>query len=179
MPGFFNVLVIAAVVAITVVRQFSDRRTGDEKRWWVLPGILLLVAAREDGGLDPHHEALPAVILGAGLLLGLVTGAGRHRTARLWRGPDDSVWSRGTRVTVFVWAGGLALGASLAGAAVLLGIHQGSGALLMSLAVMLLARSGVPAALRARGLRGQCVVPAAVTGGGLSLPAGTAWKDRT
>ncbi|MGW4231377.1 DUF1453 domain-containing protein [Streptomyces sp. NPDC004980] len=179
MPGFFNVLVIAAVVAIVVVRQFFDRRIGDEKRWWVLPGILLLVAVREDGVLDPHHEALSAVVLGAGLLLGLVTGAGWGWTARLWPGPDDSVWSRGTRATVFVWAGGLALRASLAGAAVLLGIHQGSGSLLMSLAVMLLARSGV-LVLRARGLRGQDVVPAgAMIGGGLSPSAGTAWKDRT
>jgi hypothetical protein len=49
----------------------------------------------------------------------------------------------------------------------------------MSLAVMLMARSGV-LALRARGLRAQHVVPAgAVIGGGLSQPAGTAWKDRT
>ncbi|WP_405692007.1 DUF1453 domain-containing protein [Streptomyces sp. NBC_01185] len=159
MSELFNVLVTAAVVALVVVRQFSAQRVGDRGRWWVLPTVLFLVALRSDGALDPRHETLSAVVLGAGLVVGLFTGAGWGWTARLWQGPDESVWSRGTRATAFVWAGGIALRVSLAVAALLLGIHQGTAALLVSLAAMLFARGGV-LAVRARGLREQYGVTA-------------------
>ncbi|MGW0784495.1 DUF1453 domain-containing protein [Streptomyces sp. NPDC002913] len=152
MSGLANVLAIVAVVALVVVRQCSAQRIGDQKRWWLLPAILLYVALRNDGALDPHHEALSALMLAAGVVVGLVTGAGWGWTSRLWQEPDASVWSRGTKATAFVWAGGMALRVLLAGAALLLGIHQGPAALLVSLAAMLLARSGV-LVLRARGLR--------------------------
>ncbi|MFC8229359.1 DUF1453 domain-containing protein [Streptomyces sp. NPDC057287] len=159
MSELFNVLVIVAVVALVVVRQFSAQRVGDQKRWWVLPVVLFIVALRSDGALDPRHETLSAVMLGVGLVLGLVTGAGWGWTARLWQGPDASVWSRGTRATLFVWAGGIALRVSLAVAAVLLGVHQGTAALLISLAAMLFARSGV-LSMRADGVRAQYGVTA-------------------
>ncbi|MFD9504506.1 DUF1453 domain-containing protein [Streptomyces sp. NPDC060035] len=175
MSALFPVLAIAAVVALVVVRQFTAQRIGDDKRWWVLPGILLIFSARNDGALDPHQEAVSALILGAGLVVGLVTGAGWGWTAGLWREPDGSVWSRGTRATVLVWVGGLALRAGLAGAGVLRGIHQGAAALLMSLAAMLLARSGV-LTWRARSMRARYVGPA----DGMLLqpaqPAQPAWK---
>ncbi|MET7369731.1 DUF1453 domain-containing protein [Streptomyces sp. NPDC005566] len=154
MSALFHVLVIAAVIALVVVRQFTAQRIGDDKRWWVLPAILLIISARNDGALDPQNEALSALILGAGLVVGLVTGAGWGWTAGLWSEPDGSVWSRGTKATVMVWAGGLTIRAALAGAGVLWGIHQGAAALTMSLAAMLLARSGV-LSLRAQSLRTQ------------------------
>ncbi|MER5893882.1 DUF1453 domain-containing protein [Streptomyces sp. NPDC001876] len=172
MSALFHVLLIAAVVALVVVRQFTAQRIGDDKRWWVLPGILLIISARNDGALDPHHEALSALILGAGIVVGLVTGAGWGWTARLWREPDGSVWSRGTKGTVQVWVGGLTIRAALAGAGVLLGIHQGPAALTMSLAAMLLARGGV-LSVRALRLRAQHGGPA----DGMPLrPAHAAWK---
>ncbi|MFE6183086.1 DUF1453 domain-containing protein [Streptomyces sp. NPDC056465] len=159
MSELFNVLVMVAVVALVVVRQFSTQRVGDRRRWWVLPAVLFIVALRSDGALDHRHEALSALMLGAGLVVGLLTGAGWGWTARLWQGPDESVWSRGTRATVFVWAGGIGLRLSLAVAALLLGIHQGTAALLVSLAAMLFARGAV-LAMRARGVREQYGVPA-------------------
>ncbi|MFJ8882046.1 DUF1453 domain-containing protein [Streptomyces sp. NPDC102402] len=152
MSELFDVLVIVAVVALVAARQFSAQRVGDRKRWWVLPVILSIVALRSDGVLDPRHETLSAAMLGAGLVLGLVTGAGWGWTARLWQESDESVWSRGTRATLFVWAGGIALRVALVLAAVVLGIHQGTSALLISLAAMLFARSGV-LAVRARSVR--------------------------
>ncbi|MFD6275895.1 DUF1453 domain-containing protein [Streptomyces sp. NPDC060209] len=164
MSELFNVLVILAVVALVVVRQFSAQRVGEQKRWWVLPVVLFIVALRSDGALDPRHETLSAVMLGAGLVVGLVTGAGWGWTARLWQGPDDSFWSRGTRATLFVWVGGMALRVSMAVAAVLLGVHQGTAALLISLAAMLFARSGV-LALRTKGMREQYGVTAGFQAG--------------
>ncbi|MEU9360542.1 DUF1453 domain-containing protein [Streptomyces sp. NPDC048301] len=170
MSELFNVLVIIAVVAFVVVRQFSDRRVGEQRRWWLLPAVLLVVALRSDGAVDPHHETLSAAMLGAALVTGLATGAGWGWTARLRQGPDDSVWSRGTRATAFVWAGGIAVRVSLAVAAVVLGVHQGTAALLVSLAAMLFARGGV-LALRAKELRGRRGGAAFVAAGGVSEAA--------
>ncbi|MEV3929795.1 MULTISPECIES: hypothetical protein [unclassified Streptomyces] len=109
MSELLNVRVIVAVVALVVVRQFSAQRVGERRRWWLLPVILLIVALRSDGALDPRHETFSGVMPGAGLVLGLATGAGWGRTARMWQGPDESVWSRGTRATLHVRVGGIAL----------------------------------------------------------------------
>jgi hypothetical protein len=101
MSELFDVLVVGAVVAFVVVRQFSAQRVGDRRRWWVLPVILSVVALRSDGALDPRHETLSAAVLGAGFVVGLVTGAGWGWTTRLWQEADASFWSRGTRATLF------------------------------------------------------------------------------
>ncbi|MEU0137486.1 DUF1453 domain-containing protein [Streptomyces sp. NPDC006296] len=170
MAELLDILVTVAVAVFVVVRQLSARRVGDGKRWWVLPVILLVVALRADGVLDLRHEAVSAAMLGAGLVVGLVTGAGWGWTTRLWQGPDGSLWSRGTRATAFVWAGGIALRAAPAVAAVLLGVHQGTGALLISLAAMLFARSGI-LALRAGQMREQCGVAPGHGAGGASAAA--------
>ncbi|MER8085715.1 DUF1453 domain-containing protein [Streptomyces sp. NPDC058316] len=143
MSGLVDVLVIVAVVVVLVIRQCSARRISDHKRWWILPGALLVMSLREPGLLDPRHSALSAALLGAELVVGLVTGAGWGWTSQLWREADGSLWSRGTKATVFVWTGGMALRAALYGAAALMGIHQGSAALLSALAVTLAVRSGV------------------------------------
>lgn len=170
MPGLVNALLIIAVVAIVVVRQCSARRISDDRRWWILPGILLFMSLREPGLMDRHHEALSVVVLGAELAVGLVTGAAWGWTARLWREPDGSLWSKGTKATVFVWTGGLVLRAALYGAAALMGIHQGSAALMTALAVTLLVRSGV-LMWRARQMR------PAYGGAADGMPSRPAWKD--
>ncbi|MEV0918729.1 DUF1453 domain-containing protein [Streptomyces sp. NPDC049967] len=171
MPGLVNVLVIVAVIALVVVRQCSARRISGDRRWWVLPGILLVMALREPGLVDRDHEMLSVVVLLAELVVGLVTGAGWGWTARLWRGEDGSLWSKGTRATAYVWTGGLALRVALYGAAAALGVHQGSSALMMALAVTLLVRSGV-LALRAAG------IPASYGDTADRAPFRQAWKDR-
>ncbi|GGT47423.1 DUF1453 domain-containing protein [Streptomyces atratus] len=171
MSGLVNVLVIVAVIAVVVVRQCSSRRISDDKRWWILPGILLVMSLREPGLVDPRHEALSVAVLGAELAVGLVTGAGWGRTSRLWREADGSLWSKGTKATVFVWTGGLALRAALYGAAALMGIHQGSAALLSALAVTLAVRSGV-LMWRAGQMR------PAYGGSADVMSSQPAWKDR-
>ncbi|WP_406455635.1 DUF1453 domain-containing protein [Streptomyces sp. NBC_00876] len=171
MSGLVNVLVIVAVIALVVVRQCSAQRVSGDRRWWVLPGVLLVLALREPGLVDPHHRTLSVAVLGAELVVGLVTGAGWAWTARLWRAQDGSLWSRGTRATVLVWTGGLALRAALYGVAVALGIHQGSPALMMALAVTLLARSGMMARRSAR-------IPPSYGGPAGGMPVRPARKDR-
>ncbi|MDV9195810.1 DUF1453 domain-containing protein [Streptomyces sp. Wh19] len=142
MSGLVNVLVIGAVIAVVVFRQCSAQQITHDRRWWVLPGILLVLSLREPGLVDPHHAVLSAAVLGAEMVVGLVTGAGWAWTTRLWREADGSLWSKGTKATAFVWTGGLALRAALYGVAALMGIHQGTAALLAALAAMLAARGG-------------------------------------
>ncbi|WP_406100029.1 DUF1453 domain-containing protein [Streptomyces sp. NBC_01013] len=171
MPGLVNVLVITAVIALVIVRQCSAQQISGDRRWWVLPGVLLVMALREPGLVDPHDEALSVVVLGAELAVGLITGAGWAWTTRLWRAEDGSLWSKGTKATVYVWTGGLILRAALYGLATAMGIHQGGPALMMALAATLLVRSGV-LALRAAEIPQPRPDPAAGT------PFRSAWKDR-
>ncbi|MFF2406900.1 DUF1453 domain-containing protein [Streptomyces sp. NPDC058092] len=171
MSGLVNVLVIVAVIAVVVVRQCSARRISDGKRCWILPGILLVVSLREHGLVDPRHEALSVAVLGAEPAVGLVTGAGWGWTSRLCREADGSLWTKGTKATVFVWAEGLVLRAALFGAAALVVIHQGSAALMSALAVTLAARSRV-LMWRAGQMR------PAYGGSADGMSTRPAWKDR-
>ncbi|NED88308.1 DUF1453 family protein [Streptomyces sp. SID11233] len=171
MSGLVNVLVIVAVIALVVVRQCSARQISGDRRWWLLPGILLVMALREPGLVDRHHETLSVVVLGAELVVGLVTGAAWGWTARLWRAEDGSLWSKGTRATVYVWTGGLVLRVVLYGVAAALGVHQGSSALMMALAVTLLVRSGVL-------VRRAAQIPASYGDAADRAPFRQAWKDR-
>lgn len=171
MHGLVNVAVIVAVIALVLVRQCSAQRIPGDRRWWILPVVLLVMALREPGLVDPRHEALSIGVLGAELAVGLVTGAGWAWTTRLWREPDGGLWGKGTRVTAYVWCAGLTLRAGLYGLAAAMGAHQGGPALMTALAATLLVRSGV---LARRGAE----IPRPCPGSGevmLSRPMG---KDR-
>ncbi|MGC5007569.1 hypothetical protein [Streptomyces sp. DT203] len=58
MSGLVNALLITAVVAFVVVRRCSAQRISGDRRWWILPGILLVMSLREPGLMDPHRESL-------------------------------------------------------------------------------------------------------------------------
>ncbi|MEU2023275.1 DUF1453 domain-containing protein [Streptomyces sp. NPDC016469] len=171
MSGFVNALVIIAVIALVVVRQCSAQRISGDRRWWVVPGVLLVMALREPGLVDPHHRTASAAVLGAELVVGLVTGAGWAWTSRVWRAEDGSLWSRGTKATALVWAGGLALRAALYGVAVLLDVHQGSPALMAALAATLLLREGLLACRAA-------TIPRTAAGPVVGSAVRQEWKDR-
>jgi hypothetical protein len=171
MSGLVNVLVIGAVITAVVVRQCSARQIPDDGRWWILPGVLLVLSVREPGPVDPRHAVLSMAVLGAEPAVGFVTGAGWGWTTRLWREADGSLWSKGTRATVFVRAGGLVLRAALYGAAAPMGTGQGSAALLSALAVTLAARGGV---LMWRAGR----MDPAYGGSGGGTMSRPVWKDR-
>lgn len=123
------------------------------------------------GTADLGRQTLSTAVLGAEPAVGLVTGAGWGWTTRLWREADGSLRGKGTKATVFVWAGGLVLRAALYGAAALMGMDQGSAALLSVLAVTLAACGGV---LMWRAGRMDPAYGGSV-GGMMPRPA---WKDR-
>ncbi|MER5181959.1 DUF1453 domain-containing protein [Streptomyces sp. NPDC002896] len=175
MSGLFDVLVILAVVILVVVRQFRARQISADRRWWVVPGVLIFISLREPGLFDAHHPAESAALLAAELLIGLATGAGWAWTTRVWMAPDGAVWSKSTKASVLVWLAGIGLRLGLFGTGALLGVHQGTAALMLALAVTLLVRSGI-LVWRSQSLS-TAVVGVPSHGEGVS-PRSWKWKER-
>lgn len=172
MSGLVDVLMIVAVVAVVVVRQFRARAIDTDRRWWLLPVILAVVALREPGILDAHHRAGSAVLLAVEVLIGLATGAGWAWTTRIWTASDDVVWTKSTKASVVVWLIGIALRVGVFVLGMAFGVHQDSSALMLGLAGTLLVRAGV-LVRRARSL-GSASRPAPAYGDGMR----SAWKER-
>ncbi|MFD7896258.1 DUF1453 domain-containing protein [Streptomyces sp. NPDC059743] len=168
MSSPIDILVIVAAVALVAVRQFRPQRiTIGGRGWLVLPVVLAVVALSQPGLIDAHDRSLSVLLLGAELVVGLVMGAGWAWTGRLWTAEDGSVWTKGTGATVAVWIGGIALRAGLMGIGALIGVHQGSGALLLALAASVLVRRGMLV------WRARAVHPSYGDG-----TAAAPWKDR-
>jgi hypothetical protein len=172
MSGLVNALVIAAVAALVIVRQFRAQRIGTQRRWWLVPVILAVVALRKPGIVDTHHPTESVLLLGTELLIGIATGAGWAWTTRIWAEPDGAVWSRSTKASVTVWIVGIAVRVGLFALGAAFGVHQDSSALLLALAATLLIRSGILV------WRAQYLTPAAGQAGqygdGRLRPA---WKE--
>ncbi|MCX4765503.1 DUF1453 domain-containing protein [Streptomyces sp. NBC_01275] len=143
MSGLVNTLVIVAVVALVIVRQFRANRVDTDRRWWILPGVLAVIALRDHGLLDAHHHTASVLLIAAELTVGLATGAGWAWTTRVWVEPDGAVWSKSTKASAGVWGVGIGLRLGLFAFGALLGVHQNSSALLLALAGTLLVRSGI------------------------------------
>ena len=143
MSGLVDALLIVAVVALVVVRQFRTRRIDAGRRWGVVPVVLAVVAVREPGLIDVHHRAASISLLAAELFIGLATGAGWAWTTRVWAEPDGEVWSRSTKASVAVWITGIGLRVGLFAVGAALGVHQDTSALLLALAATLLVRAGI------------------------------------
>ncbi|WP_327185470.1 DUF1453 domain-containing protein [Streptomyces sp. NBC_01334] len=143
MSGLVNALVIVAVAALVIARQFRASRIDTDRRWWLLPGILAVIALREPDLLGTRHHAESALVLGAELIVALAMGAAWAWTTRIWVEPDGAVWSKSTKASVAVWGAGIGLRLGLFGFGALLGIHQDSAALMLGLAATLLVRSGM------------------------------------
>ncbi|WP_333737090.1 DUF1453 domain-containing protein [Streptomyces sp. IBSBF 2806] len=173
MSGLVDALVIMAVITLVIVRQFRASRIDTDRRWWILPGILAVLALREPHLLDAHHPATAALVLGAEVTVGLAMGAAWAWTTRIWVEPDGAVWSKSTKASVAVWAVGIGLRLGLFGVGTLLGVHQDSSALLLALAATLLVRSGL-LVWRTQSLH---PAPAPATAYGDGVPR-SAWKER-
>ncbi|MFD7118443.1 DUF1453 domain-containing protein [Streptomyces sp. NPDC059892] len=144
MSSLVNVLVAVAVVALIAARQLKPQRiTADGHRWLVLPVILVVIALREPGLLDARDLPLSALLLGAELVVGALMGVGWARTSHVWTERDGSVWSKGTKATAGVWIAGIALRLGLMGVGALIGVRQGTGAILLALAASVLVRRGL------------------------------------
>ncbi|GHI02184.1 hypothetical protein AQI88_27205 [Streptomyces cellostaticus] len=143
MAGLVNALVMVAVVAIVIVRQFRARAIDTDRRWWLLPVILGAMALRGPGILDVHHRIESAVLLAVEILIGLATGAGWAWTTRIWTEPDGVVWTKSTKASAAVWAAGVALRVGVFALGVVIGVHQNSSALMLGFADTLLVRAGI------------------------------------
>ncbi|MGW0999964.1 DUF1453 domain-containing protein [Streptomyces sp. NPDC002520] len=143
MSGLLNALAIVAVVAIVIARQFRARAIDTDRRWWLLPAILAVMAVRGGGILDAHHRTESAALLAVEMLIGLATGAGWAWTSRVWREPDGVVWSTSTMASLAVWGVGIALRVGVFALGRTLGVHQDTSALMLGLAATLLVRAGI------------------------------------
>jgi hypothetical protein len=173
MSGLVNALVTVAVAALVIVRQFRASRIDTDRRWWLLPGILAVMALREPDLLDTRHATASALVLGAQVIVGLFMGAAWAWTTRIWVEPDGAVWSKSTKASAAVWAVGIGLRAGVFAIGALMGIHQHSPALMLGLAGTLLVRSGI-LIWRTQSLN-QASAPAMAYGD--HLPR-SAWKER-
>ncbi|MFB6849939.1 DUF1453 domain-containing protein [Streptomyces sp. NPDC056373] len=143
MSGLVDASVIVLVAVVVTARQFRAYRIDSERRWWLLPVLLVVLALREPGMIDAHHPTASALLLGAELLVGLVTGAGWAWTTHVWAEPDGTVWSRSSAASIAVWAVGIGLRAGFFALGTAVGVHQDSAALLLGLAGTLLVRAGI------------------------------------
>ncbi|MFJ5262163.1 DUF1453 domain-containing protein [Streptomyces sp. NPDC088387] len=158
MSGLTDVLVVVAVAGLVIARQLRPQQIGGDRRWWILPAVLVFLSLRDPGVIDAEHHTEAILLLVAELLVGVAMGAGWAWTTRVWAEPDGSVWSKSTRASLAVWIVGIAIRVGLYGLGAVLGVHQGTPALLLALAATLLVRSGILV------LRAQSLTPALGTG---------------
>jgi hypothetical protein len=143
LSGVVNVVVAVGVVALVLVRQVRPRQVSEGGRWLVLPGVLVVLGLQHGGVLDPHHQALSAALLAAGIVVGAGTGVVWAFTSRIWRDENGTAWTRGTKATAAAWVGGIALRIGMAVLGGMMGVHEGQGATMLALAATLLVRKGV------------------------------------
>ncbi|WP_306318094.1 MULTISPECIES: DUF1453 domain-containing protein [unclassified Streptomyces] len=167
MSGFPTVLVIVAVVALVLVRQFRTERLAGDRKWWLLPAILAVLAVRDGAVTDPHHVTGSVVLLAVQLVVSAGIGVGWAFTTRVWTDERGDAWTKGTVATAGAWLGGVAARACVVGIGLAMGIHLGSSSLMLGFAVSLLVRSGL-LMLRADRERSAYVGP-------IAQPA---WEDR-
>ncbi|PBC77451.1 uncharacterized protein DUF1453 [Streptomyces sp. TLI_235] len=138
-----NVLIAVAVVVLVVGRQMKARRVDTDRRFWLVPLVLAVVALRDPALVDRDHEGAAVAVLAGSLVTVLAMGCVWGWTVRLWGEADGTVWAKGTRATLAAWAGMIVLriGWYVLGGA--LHVHQGSAVLLLSLAGLLLVRGAV------------------------------------
>jgi hypothetical protein len=157
---------------VVIVRQSRARAIDTDRRWWLLPLVLTVVALREPGILDAHHGAESAALLAAELVIALATGVGWGWTTRLWTATDGTVWTKGTTTSIAVWIVGIALRAGIFALGTALGVHQDGSALVLGLAVTLLVRGGILT------WRAQSSGPASRLAPAYGGDIPSAWKER-
>ncbi|WP_328690574.1 hypothetical protein OG879_28025 [Streptomyces caniferus] len=63
MSGLLNIVVITEAVAWVLIRQFTAQRvTSEGKKGWLIPVVLVVMAVRQPGLLDPGHHTASAVL---------------------------------------------------------------------------------------------------------------------
>ncbi|MEV5572923.1 hypothetical protein AB0L06_22995 [Spirillospora sp. NPDC052269] len=145
-----NVLIVLLVLGLVLLRQLTPRRI-KEAKMYTLPVILVVMGVVQGGLVDRAHEALSIGLLAVEAVVGLLLGAMRATTMRLWREPDGSLWQRGGGLTIVAWIASIAVRIGLIGIAYAVGVHTGSGNLIAFLGLSLLAQYAI-LAMRSRSL---------------------------
>jgi uncharacterized sodium:solute symporter family permease YidK len=161
MSSAANVVLIIAVVGYVIARQFQARQfSGNARRMLILPAVLAFIGLREPGLLDHHHQATAAALLILGVIIEVGMGTVWGFTTRIWRDENGAIWAKGTKATAFAWCGMLLIRVGLFALGSALGVATGQGAIMVSLAALLLVRSAV-VTWRARDLSPAYRIPAA------------------
>jgi hypothetical protein len=159
-----NVAIGIAVAVLVIARQFSTRKYAgpgaDTRKMLVLPVVLVVLAVSEKGLVDQSHQAASVGLLIAGVLVEAALACAWGFTTRVWRDADGSVWGKGTPAAIGIWVVMVAARVGLYALGAAMGVHSGTGAVLISLAALLLVRNGV-VMWRARALEPPYRVPAA------------------
>lgn len=143
LPG---VIIGVAVLALVIYRQLRTRAV-TPRRTYLIPLIFAvygigLVAVQDHGRvLDPAHGTLSAVLLAGELVAAVLLGLLRAVTVSVWREPDGTVWRRGTGWTVAAWIGSVLVRVAFAAGGAYLGVHSGTGEIMVFVAVTLLAQN--------------------------------------
>jgi hypothetical protein len=147
---------IALVVLVWVVRrQMSERRVG-ARRVFTVPLIMAVIGIASLVNDKPHADKLLSAtglgLLAVGLVIGVGMGVARALSQRLyWR--DGVAYARGTGLTMALWLGTVALRIGMAALGAVLHAPEGTGEILIFLAltlavqnVVLMRRAGIPLA---------------------------------
>jgi hypothetical protein len=143
MSGLADAVVAVAVIGLVLVRQVRPRRVAEGRSWWLLPAVLAYLACQRGGWTDPHHTTASALLLAAELVIALCMGTAWAFTTRIWRDETGVAWTRGTKATAAAWVGGILLRVGLGAVGAMMGVHEGTGSIMLALAVTLLIRRGV------------------------------------
>ena len=139
-----DIALAVVVVVLVVARQFKARQVSqDGRRMLIVPAVLAVLAFRDGGLVDPAHRDTALALLVGGIVLEVGMGLAWGFTTRIWRDASGAVWYKGTRATAFAWTGMIVVRVLLYAVAAGLGIATGQGALLLSLAAVLLVRKAV------------------------------------
>ncbi|MGW3045239.1 DUF1453 domain-containing protein [Kitasatospora sp. NPDC001159] len=141
MSSVASLLVIAAVVVLVVQRQMRVQRLDTERRFWLLPLILGVLALRDPQIIDHQHTALSVTLLAAGMVTVLAMGTVWGWTVQIWRASDGTVLLKGSKATLAAWGGMIAIRIGLYAIGSALHVHQAGSALMLGMAVLLLVRS--------------------------------------
>lgn len=143
MSGPVDALVIVAVVGAVIARQLRPRAVSAGGRWWLVPAVMVVLAVRQGGLIDPAHKDAALALLAAEMATGAAMGVVWATTTRMWTDKDGAIWAQGTSATIAVWAAGLAIRAGLYAIGAAAGVRQDAGSVLLAVALTLLIRTGI------------------------------------
>jgi hypothetical protein len=134
--GLIYGLVAVAVLVLVVRRQMALRPINPGSMMRV-PAILLVIGLVSDRTLlDRLNSPAGALLLVAGLLIGVAGGVARGLSQRLiWR--EGVVYTRGTRWTLVLWLATVLLRVGMAALGAAVHAPEGTGEVLLFLAVTL------------------------------------------